>query len=176
MNPSLFVLATLVSTRITQAAQGSPPAISAAPADVDSINHIVAALYDVISGPAGAKRNWDRMRSLFTPGAMMGAVFQTKNGVTGEADFSVERYITGNDPVLMKEGFFEREVSRKSEAFGHIAHVFSTYESRHVPGEKPFERGINSIQLYNDGKRWWVRTILWEGETATLKLPRKYTR
>jgi len=174
MIPSLLLVATFPSFHPPQAT--TPALAVAAPADVDSIDHIVAALYDVISGPAGQHRNWDRMRSLFQTGAMMGAVFKTRAGATREAEFSVERYITGNDPILMKEGFFEREVSRKSELYGHIAHVFSTYESRHAPAEKPFERGINSLQLFNDGNRWWVRTILWEGESSGEKLPRKYTR
>ena len=176
MNPSLLLLAFLASPARPQTTRPTPPAIAATSTDVDNVDHIIAALYDVISGPAGQKRNWDRMRSLFSSGATMGAVFQTRTAATREADFSVERYIAGNDPVLMKEGFFEREISRKSEAFGHIAHVFSTYESRHAPTDKPFERGINCLQLYSDGKRWWIRTILWEGETASQKLPRRYAR
>jgi hypothetical protein len=40
---------------------------AANPADVNSMDAIIAAVYDVISGPAGKKRNWDRMRSFSCP-------------------------------------------------------------------------------------------------------------
>jgi hypothetical protein len=77
---------------------------------------------------------------------------------------------------LTRTVFYESEVSRKVEQFGAIAHVFSTYESRHAPEEKPFSRGINSIQLFNDGKRWWVVTIFWDSERDGLALPEKYLK
>jgi hypothetical protein len=78
--------------------------------------------------------------------------------------------------MLEKEGFFESETARKTESFGQIAHVFSTYESRHAPGEKPFQRGINSIQLMNDGTRWWIVTIFWQGEDEKNPIPEKYLK
>ena len=152
-----------------------PPAI-AAPGEVDTLDHIVAALYSVISGPAGEQRNWDRMRSLFIPNAVMGAMVETRSGAPLEIDFTVDRYIKTNAPYMEKSGFYENEIGRRTEEFGHIAQIFSTYESRYHPKDKPFERGINSLQLFNDGTRWWVRTILWEGESAKLKLPSKYVR
>ena len=78
---------------------------------------------------------------------------------------------------MEKEGFFESELARRVETYGHIAHVFSTYESRHSPKDpKPFMRGINSFQLLNDGKRWWVVTIYWEGETPENPLPKEYLK
>ena len=138
---------------------------------------IVAALYDVISGPAGQKRNWDRFRSLFVPGARL---IPTGRRPTGEVLSRVrtpEEYITGSSPLLEQNGFFERQVSLRVERFGNIAHIFSTYESRHkVEDEKPFARGINSIQLMNDGKRWWIVTVFWQAEDATNPLPAEYLR
>jgi hypothetical protein len=170
-------------------AMTAPPNVVANPADVDSIDHIVAALYDVISGPAGKKRDWDRLRSLFVPGArMIPTVPRRAPGtppdapLTGKEEyapriFSVEDYVARSAPRLEGEGFFERESARRTEQFGHIAHVFSTYESRHKADDaKPFQRGINSIQLVNDGKRWWVVTIFWEGETERTTLPEKYLK
>jgi hypothetical protein len=130
----------------------------------------------VISGPAGTKRDGARLRSLFIPQATMAAMYETRSGELKEVEFSLERYISQSLPQMDKTGFFEHEVSRKTESFGQIVSIFSTYESRYKSQDKPFERGINSLQLFDDGKRWWVRTILWESETATLKLPRKYTR
>lgn len=88
---------------------------------------------------------------------------------------TVEDYITGSGPVLEKDGFFETEIGKKTEQFGNIVHVFSTYESkRKADDEKPFMRGINSIQLWNDGKRWWVITIFWQSESSDNRIPEKY--
>jgi len=142
------------------------------------MDSIVAALYDVISGPAGQKRNWDRFRSLFVPGARL--IPTGRNPQTGEVASRVrtpEEYITRSAPLLEQNGFFEREISRRTEKFGNIAHLFSTYESRHkAEDEKPFARGINSIQLMNDGKRWWVVTVFWQGEDDKTPLPAEYLR
>lgn len=78
-------------------------------------------------------------------------------------------------PNLEKDGFFEKEIGRKIEQFGNIMHVFSTYESRRKAEEaKPFMRGINSIQLWNDGKRWWIVNVLWQSESPQSPIPEKY--
>lgn len=167
----------------------APPSPAANPADVDSLDHILAALYDVISGPAGKKRDWDRLRSLFIPGArMIPTVARRPPGtapdapLTGKEEYAarvltVEDYIARSGRFVEENGFFERESARRTEQFGHIAHVFSTYESRHKADDaKPFQRGINSLQLVNDGKRWWIVTIFWEGETERTPLPEKYLK
>ena len=74
-----------------------------------------------------------------------------------------------------KGGFFEKEVARRVEQFGNIAHVWSTYESRHTnDAPEPYIRGINSIQLFNDGARWWVMNVYWQAETPTGPLPADY--
>jgi hypothetical protein len=165
----------------------APQTPAANPADVASMDSIIAALYDVISGPAGKKRDWDRFRSLFAPGARLiptGArrppgtkpdAPLTGNEEYGSRALTPEDYITRSSSLLEERGFFEREAARRTEIYGHIAHAFSTYESRHKAEDaKPFQRGINSIQLMNDGKRWWVVTVFWEGETEKTPLPKKY--
>lgn len=155
------------------AATPSTPAPN--PADVGSIDAIVNAVYDVISGPAGKKRDWDRMRSLFIPGARLIPTGPRPSNAYGSRVLTVEDYVTRGSALFEKEGFFEKEVARKSESFGQIAHIFSTYEARHSPDdEKPFIRGINSIQLMNDGKRWWIVTIFWQAEDEKNPLPDKY--
>jgi hypothetical protein len=157
------------------AAQDAPKPVAARSADVQSIDAIVAALYDVISGPAGQKRDWDRMRSLFVPGARMipTSVAATGGGTTARV-LDVEGYIQRSGPAL-ERGFFEREIFRKTDAFGNIAHVFSTYESRRAAADtKPFARGINSIQLLKDGDRWWVVTIYWDAERPGNDIPPQY--
>ena len=151
---------------------------AADPKDVATMDSIIAAVYDVISGPAGQKRNWDRFRSLFVPGARL--IPTGRNPQTGEVASRVrtpEEYITRSAPLLEQNGFFEREISRRTEKFGNIAHLFSTYESRHkAEDEKPFARGINSFQLMNDGKRWWIVTIFWQAEDDKTPLPAEYLR
>ena len=88
---------------------------------------------------------------------------------------TVEDYISRNSKAFATMGFFERELARTSDSFGQIAQVFSTYESRHATGDaKPFQRGINSLQLYNDGKRWWVVNLVWRAEDERLPLPERY--
>jgi len=155
----------------------TPALPPANPADVASIDAIIASVYDVISGPAGKKRDWDRMRSLFVPGARLIPTGPRQTGGYGSRVLTVDEYIERASGFFEKEGFYEREAARKAEEFGQIAHVFSTYESRHAPGDaKPFQRGINSIQLMNDGKRWWIVTIFWEGEDEKNSLPEKYLK
>jgi len=148
---------------------------SARPGDVDSIEHIIAAVYDVISGPAGP-RDWDRFRSLYYPGARMIPSHRNDKGVVTAQALSPDEYATRAQDFFSKEGFFENAVANRVETWDHIAHVWSTYESRHAKGEKPFARGINSFQLLHDGSRWWILTVYWESEDATHPLPEKYLK
>lgn len=148
------------------------------PADVSSPDAIVKAVYDVISGDAGVARDWDRLRSLFHKSARLIPSGKNKDtGVTGANALTPEDYIKRVDPVFMKDGFHEREKARRIDQYGNIAQVFSTYESfRKADDKEPFMRGINSFQLLNDGKRWWVVTIFWLGETPDNPIPKKYLK
>lgn len=149
--------------------------IPADPKDVSSPEALIAAVYDVISGPAGQKRNWDRMRTLFVQDARMIATGKRQNGEITRRVMNVEDYIVSSGPYLEKEGFFEKEIGSTKEQFGNIVHIFSAYETKKTAAdEKPFMRGINSIQLWNDGKRWWVVTILWQSENPGTPIPEKY--
>ena len=151
------------------------PIASTRPGDVDSIDHIIAAVYDVISGPAGP-RDWDRFRSYFYPGARMVPSRRDDKGAVTARVSSPDEYATRAQDFFSKEGFFENSVANRVEEWDHIAHVWSTYESRHAKGEKPFARGINSFQLFNDGSRWWILTIYWEAEDPSHPLPEKYLK
>ena len=157
-----------------QTATSTAETPAARPADVASMSAIIEAVYNVISGPKGQPRDWDRMRSLFVPGARLISARTDKDGVTTAHVMSVEDYIRLGDPMLKKDGFFEREAHRTEERFGNIAQVFSTYESRHEADAKPFQRGINSFQLLFDGHRWWVVTIYWQGERPELPIPKQF--
>lgn len=145
------------------------------PKDVETVDAIINSLYKVISGPAGEKRNWDRMRTLFIVEAKLIATGKRADGTIGKRAMTVEDYIATSGPNLEKNGFFEREIGRKTEQFGGVVHVFSAYDSkRTLEDEKPFMRGINSIQLWNDGKRWWIVSVFWQSETPDSPIPEKY--
>lgn len=158
------------------AAPAPAPATPAArPADVQSPDAIITALYDVISGEAGQARDWDRFRSLFHADARLIPTFRRPSGEIVVRVITPEQYITTSGPMLVRDGFFETEIARTQEQYGRVVHAFSTYESRRKAADPaPFMRGINSIQLVNDGTRWWVLTIFWEGETAENPIPGKY--
>lgn len=148
------------------------------PADVGSIDAIMKAVYDVISGDAGKPRDWDRFRSLFYKDArLIPSGKNAQTGIIGARALSPEDYVKRVEPVFAKDGFYEREKARRVEVYGNIAQVFSTYESfRSLSDKKPFMRGINSFQLLNDGQRWWVITIFWQAETPENPIPKKYLK
>lgn len=158
----------------------TPAAASAAPAraaDVATPEAIVAALYATISGAAGQPRDWDRLHSLFAPEGRMAAVGPRPGAGFGVRSMSVDDYIGRVTKPFAENGFYETELARTSERFGQIVHVFSTYESRHASSEiKPFQRGVNSIQLYHDGSRWWILSVLWRAEDEQLALPERYLK
>ena len=139
--------------------------------DVSSIDGVIRALYEVISGPAGAPRDWDRDRKLFLPGGRLMPTRPKPEG-GGIADvFDIEGYIASRTPMFEKDSFFEKEIARREFVFGNIAHVLSAYELARAPGQEPFVRGINSIQLFHDGDRWWVLSIAWDNERPGNPLP-----
>ena len=150
------------------------------PADVESIDTIVAAAYDGISGPAGKKRDWDRERSLYFPGARLIPTAMKAGGENADLApqiLDIEGFIARVEPFFKENGFYEKEIARRIEQFGNIAHVWSIYESRHKEDDpEPFMRGINSIQLFNDGKRWWIVNIYWQQESAENPIPEKYLK
>jgi hypothetical protein len=143
--------------------------------DVESIEGIVKALYEVVSGPAGT-RDWDREHTLLHP---QGRLMPTRPRPEGGAEvdvFDSAGYIASRTPFFAANAFWETELVHRVERFGNLAHVWSTYEGRRAPGEEPFLRGINSIQLFHDGDRWWVMSVLWDNEREGNPLPERYLR
>ena len=141
-------------------------------ADGDSIDSVMKAVYEVISGPAGT-RDWVRFRALFADGARLIPVRSTPQG-GAPAVWTPDEYAQRAGASFEKNAFYESEVARRLETYGNIAHAFSTYESRHAPGEKPFARGINSFQLAKVGDTWKVMTIFWDSERPGNPIPEKY--
>jgi len=179
MRLNVLAVALALTCAAPAAAQTAAPAPAAAPApqpaDVASPKAIVAALYEVISGDAGVERDWDRFRSLFHPTARLMPSGINREGVGVARSITPEEYIERSGPGLMRDGFHEREIASRSERFGHMVHVWSTYDSvRSRSDPEPFMRGINSIQLFHDGARWWILSVYWLAETPDTPIPTQY--
>ena len=175
----LLLAAVLLSLSATAAAQEADwPEADAA--DVASIDAILTAIYAVISGPSDQDRDWDRFRSLLHPEARLIPTGPRPDGSWGAGVRTVDGYVEvasasfRDAPIFQGKGFYEVEAARRVERFGHIAHVWSTYESRLDPSEAPFQRGINSFQLLHDGERWWVLSVFWQAETDDDPIPQPY--
>jgi len=140
-------------------------AAAAPKADLAGIDAAIRGVYAVISGPPGQKRDFDKMRSLFAPGATLKAI-----GPKGLRGGSLEDYIGRNSAILEKEGFTERELGRRVELWGGLATAWSAYDGRTANGSF-HERGINSFQLVKIDGRWLVASILWQEETPGNPLP-----
>ena len=147
-------------------AQNAPATASATRAtDQAAIGAALDAVYGVISGPAGQARDWARMRTLFTPEARLTAI-----GANGARGGTVEDYIAKSGPTLTTAGFTERELARRVEIYGDLAHAWSSYEGT-GNGGKLKVRGINSFQLVRQNGRWLVQSILWQAESPARPLP-----
>lgn len=142
---------------------------------VKTLDSTLKTLYGVISGEKGEARNWELFKYLFRPEAKLIPSGKNKEGLSGTRYLSPDGYIKASGQWLLDNGFFEKEIYRVVDTFGSIVHVFSTYESfKSAEDTKPFMRGINSIQLLNDGERWWIVNIYWTQETAKNPIPKKY--
>lgn len=143
--------------------------------DVSSLDNIMSTLYAVISGEKGETRDWNRFQNLFTTDARLIPSGKNKEGEMGYRIMTPTDYVTSAGKRLEELGFHELEINRKTEEYGSLVHIWSTYESYHSKSEKtPFARGINSLQLMNDGNRWWILQIYWLSESTELPLPMKY--
>jgi hypothetical protein len=150
--------------------------------DVASVDSLMAALYDVISGPAGKARDWERFRSLFLPDGRLGVIRhppenQLKSLPEDVVFLTPQDYIDRDAPFFQNNGFFERGIANRVEEFGNLVSVWSTYESRHSADDpKPFVRGINSLQIVKAQGRYWVASIIWDDERSGVTLPEKYLK
>jgi len=143
--------------------------------ETESLDAIIRAFYESVSGPAGLERDTPQMRSLFLPGAHLVRTTIAEDGTAQAKVMDVDGYVRDTAGYFRSNAFYEVEVARRTDLFGQIAQVFSTYEARQDPSEpEPFKRGINSIQLFNDGRRWWIVGALWDNERDGNPVPREY--
>ena len=142
--------------------------------DVATIDGIIHAYYDIVTIPKGAPRQWSRDRTLYIPDIRFVAIEPDKQKQFVPQIMSHQQFVDNSDAMLARNGFSEKEIHRVTERFGNIAHVFSTYESRNTPDGPVIQRGINSLELFWDGKRWWIASAIWDNERADSKLPAEY--
>lgn len=164
------VVAALWMAGPAPAQQAAPLPPAADPADVESVDAIVTALYDVISGPAG-ERDWERFRTLFAPGALLVPAAPAADGSTPLRALSVEGYVERVGPYFAESPFYEVESARETARFGNVASLMSAYESRTDPAGEPFARGINAITLVTDGQRWYVVSVAWDVDRPGNEIP-----
>ncbi|MDA0328681.1 MAG: hypothetical protein O2958_06700 [Gemmatimonadetes bacterium] len=170
-----LALLPILTALVSAVGPASLAAQRAAESDVESIDAIITAVYDVISGEAGEARDWDRWHSLFSEGATLSALVQRQAGGVTRVLMTPESWVESSGAIIERDGFVEAEIGRVTESFGLIAHAFSTYESyRSSRDAAPFARGINSFQLMNDGDRWWVVSVFWQAEGPGFPIPEKY--
>ena len=178
---TLLVLCVLFGLLIVPSAMAQPeadtpePPPPANPEDVASVDTILSAIYDVISGPANHPRDWDRFRSLLTPTCQFIPIQRRQDGSHGHVALTAEQFIANAGAYFDQNSFYEIETARTTERYGNLVHAFSTYESYNTEEEEePFQRGINSFQLLYENDRWWIANIAWQPEWQDLPIPDAY--
>ena len=142
------------------------------PEDVSTIEGILKASYETISGGVGVPRQWGRDRTLFAPSVRYISILKDKTGgIVKARTYDYQEYLNESDDFLVRQGFTEVELGRKIERFGNVATVLSSYEGKVQSTGKVVTRGVNIFSLYFDGKRWWIQTMLWDEETQQNPIP-----
>ncbi|MDQ2977776.1 MAG: nuclear transport factor 2 family protein [Acidobacteriota bacterium] len=177
LRTALCLAAGIASPLFAQTSRSASPPV---PADAVSVDSILAALYASVSHPSDREADWARLREICLPvGMFIPPKKPTEDLFTVlDVDGFQERVRKGAATLKAKgepTGFEEREIARRADCFGNVCQIFSTYEGRRAPSdEKPFVRGINSIQLVRDGKRWWIASVVWDTERPDNPIPPAY--
>ncbi len=165
MRGAMLIAASLALAGCMTSSSVRPATTTASAADLAAIDRAITEVYAVISGPAGQKRDFDRMRSMFAPDALLRSL--SANGLQGG---TLDQFIARSGPVFEREGFTERELARRVEVYGNLAHAWSSYDGGSASGAIQV-RGINSFQLVRINGRWLIASILWQPETSEFPLP-----
>ena len=198
---SLILCCFLMGLTLSVSAQQSIPAASAPPPlvgtlaghpdwpaaknpkDVDTVDHLLATLYDVVSGPAG-QRDWDRFRALFVPDGRLAWIVPesaaTKDAPARKGDavfLTPDMFVQQTDAYFKTNGFFERSIAKRVEEFGNLVEAWSTKESRDAKDDaKSSSRGIDSFQIVHAQGRFWIASLIFDDERPGVTLPAKYLK
>jgi hypothetical protein len=173
----LLFLSALPSGEAQDQKQNAPkhvevPAVSPRAEDVSTLDGVIKAFYEVVSGPVGEPRQWSRDRTLHIPGVRFVSMSVNAKGEPVAHVMDHQQFVDASDDYVTSKGFFEGEIHRETKRFGNIAHIFSTYESRITKDGPVIARGVNSIELFWDGKRWWIAGAIWDEERKGNPLPK----
>jgi hypothetical protein len=157
-------------------AAASPAAAQTSPRaeDVATLDGVIKAYYEVVSGPAGQPRDWARDRSLHPPQAQVVIVGDGPDGRLVANVMTLAEYHERNAGLGGARGFFEREIHRVTETHGAVTHVWSTYEWETTEDGPVGGRGVNSIHLVYDGERWWITSWMFDGRNDAPPVPAEY--
>ena len=172
---AIVVFAAVVATFAQQTAKPKHveiPKIDPRPEDVASIDGMIKAWYDIVTVPKSKMPDWGRDHTLYIEGIRFVEMHE-RNG-RPVADIVSHQEFADASSSIADEGFSEREIHRVTQRFGNIAHVWSTYESRRTPEGPVIARGINSIELFWDGKRWWIANAIWQTELPNSPIPKEF--
>ncbi len=178
MERTLLAVTAILLAALPARAQDAPtrvtvPVVDPLPEDVATIDGIVNAFYEVVSGPVGQPRDWGRDATLYMePMSFTIATEDPQTGAPVARTISKQQFVDESDGFLVETGFTEREIHRETRRFGNIAHVWSTYEWTTADGRTG--RGINGIDLFHDGTRWWITHATWDSEREGDPIPDEY--
>lgn len=141
--------------------------------DVATLDGIMNAYYEVVSGPAGVPRQWERDKSLHIPDAQVVIVRDDSTGVPIGRAITIGQYHEMSGAVA-SSAFYEYEIHRVTQRHGAVAHVWSTYEWRRDEDGPVAGQGVNTIQLYHDGERWWITSWMFDGRADAPAVPAEY--
>ncbi len=162
--------------RITLAAAAALTALATpAFAQQSTPGEALDSLYDVISGPVGEARDWDRFRGLFVEGARMTIVVPQEDGTNRIVTLSPEDYIERAGPNLVSNGFTEVELDRRIYHYGGMATVLSTYEGIYQSTGEVMAVGLNTLVIVEEGEGVWkVASIAWRAADEDWPLDRAF--
>lgn len=140
--------------------------MSSRPEDVATTEAIISAVYELISGKAGERRDWNRLKTLYLPDARLIPFEADSDGRAVPNVMTIDQFIETRSRFFEKESFFEWETDSRMYVCGSMAHVWSSYEAGRTLHGPLIRRGVNSIQLWNDGSRWWILTTAWDAVDA----------
>ena len=144
--------------------------IAPRPDDVSSVDGVMRAFYEVTNIAPGAPRQWARDRTLYAPWIRFVALGAGPTGRPAVTVWTHDEFVAASDP-LFEKGFVEREIHRATRQYGNMVHVDSTYEALLGTGAPVQARGVNSLELYFDGTRWWVTSVVWQSEDSAHPIP-----
>ena len=166
---ALLAMVTKVPAQAQERPRVEVPTLAANPADVATIDAVIQTFYEVISGPAGQARQWGRDRTLYIPDVRFVSM-SVQDGRPQASIMTHQEFVDRTDRGLVTNGFYENEIHRVTRKFGNTTHVLSTYEMKDGAG-RPLGRGVNSIQLFWDGDRWWISGVAWDDERPDNPIP-----